>query len=243
MEGGYRDGEGSMSEINTIIQDRRRSELKREILQLGASFDRGFAATSRVRDQASTIISKLATLNPESNAAKGIDGYEGNFDDSPLLGDWRMIWTTAADVLVLGANPVVAPGAIYQSFRPPVVTNIIDLLPRQQAILPTRQFVRGESLLRAKVKTRASSRNNQPMQIGLVFESVELEPIEFLGMDVAFLRPFGFDLPRLAFLSDSNGSNEGGGFFDVVFLDEELLVIRQMSGGIFALSRVDNFNP
>jgi PAP_fibrillin len=242
---GYDESSAMQADRNSMADSdsERRMELIKGILQLGASYDRGFAATSRAKDQASTIISKLSVLNPEINASKGIDGYEGNFDDSPLLGCWRMIWTSAVDVLVLGANPIVSPGAIYQVFRPPIVTNVIDLLPRQQNLLPTNQLVQAESLLRAKVQTRASSRRNQPMQIGLVFESVELEPIEFLGIDVAFLRPFVFDLPKLPFVTGYSESDESRGYFDVLFLDNELLIIRQTSGGVFVLSRVDNFDP
>jgi hypothetical protein len=218
--------------------------LKSELINLGASYDRGYGATSRSFAKADSIISKLEQNNPEQNAIRGIDGNgdggdtEDNKDSSPLAGSWRMIWTTAADVLTLNANPFTTVGAIYQVFNPPSVTNIIDLLPPFQTLLGSE---RG-SLLRAKVQTRAYSpkqqegnnNNTNKNKIGLDFESISLEPVELFGNDVGFLPPLGFDLPRTPF----------EGFFDVIFLDENLLIIKQNApGGLFVLTKVDNFDP
>ena len=215
--------------------------LKRELINLGASYDRGYGATSRSFAQADSIISKLEQMNPEQNAIRGIDGNNSGDDDtlsSPLAGNWRMIWTTAADVLTLNANPFTTVGAIYQVFDPPSVTNIIDLLPPFQTLLGSE---RG-SLLRAKVQTRAyepttKKEGNNKNKIGLAFESISLEPVELFGNDVGFLPPLGFDLPRTPF----------EGFFDVTFLDENLLIIQQNAqgglGGLFVLTKVDNFDP
>ncbi|OEU07920.1 hypothetical protein FRACYDRAFT_250545 [Fragilariopsis cylindrus CCMP1102] len=201
--------------------------LKRELINLGASYDRGYRATSQ-------------QMNPEQNAIRGIDDNSGGDDtlSSPLAGNWRMIWTTAADVLTLNANPFTTVGAIYQVFDPPSVTNIIDLLPPFQTLLGSE---RG-SLLRAKVQTRAyepttKKEGNNKNKIGLAFESISLEPVELFGNDVGFLPPLGFDLPRTPF----------EGFFDVTFLDENLLIIQQNAqgglGGLFVLTKVDNFDP
>lgn len=207
--------------------------LKRDLLQLAASYDRGYGATSRANSQVDSVISKLEELNPEQNAVRGIDGSSSS-DDSPLTGSWRMIWTTAADVLTLNANPLVTVGAIYQVFDLPCVTNVIDLLPPFQTLLGNQLG----SVLRAKVTTRAyrgkNDNNPNSNRIGLDFESVALEPVEFLGNDVGFLPPLGFDFPQAPF----------EGFFDVAFLDKDLLIIRQNApGGLFVLTKVDNFDP
>jgi hypothetical protein len=234
-----------------------REELKQEILQLGASYDRGFGASPRVRNKVNKVICDLEFLNQETNASRFISGPKmvtniaqtnttsGNAttmmvskskeETSPLTGNWRLIWTTASDVLILGANPFVTVGAIYQLFDPPIVTNVIDLLPRIQNLFPP-SMVQG-SLLRAKVQTRASKRTD-PMRIGLDFESVKLSPVELLGQDVASLPPLGFDLPKLTELPDDVG------FFDVTFLDDEMLIIRQnQPGGLFVLAKVDDTDP
>jgi PAP_fibrillin len=222
--------------------NRLRDNLKRQILQLGASYDRGFGASPRVRTKMEGVLNNLESLNPQVNAARFIDGPETttlmgqnnlNSQVSPLKGNWRMIWTTASDVLLLGANPFVSVGAIYQFIDPPIVTNVIDFFPRLQNLFPPSLSV-PNSLARAKVTTRASSRRNQPDRVGLNFERVELSGQEFLGQDVSNrLSPLGVDLPRLELPEDV-------GFFDVTYLDDELLVIRQNApGGCFVLVQVD----
>lgn len=82
----------------------RASLLKRELYQLAASYDRGFSATPRARKEASDIIQKLAAINPTEDASRGIDGST-NQHDVPLKSIWRMIWTSALDVVSLGASP------------------------------------------------------------------------------------------------------------------------------------------
>jgi len=206
------------------------ARLKRDLLQLAASYDRGYGATKRAFDQVDSLISQLEATNLEDNAIRGVNGD----DESPLTGSWRMVWTTAADVLTLSANPLVTVGAIYQVFDLPCVTNVIDILSPFQTLVGNNLG----SLLRAKVTTRAyRGKNNKEVnsnKIGLDFESVALEPVEFLGNDVGFLPPLGFDLPRAPF----------EGFFDVTFVDDELLIIRQNApGGLFVLAKVDNFDP
>ena len=212
-----------------------RQALKRTMLQLGASYDRGFGASPKARKDAESTIVALELLNQETWAAQGILGNE----TSPLEGSWRMIWTNAQDVLVLGASPVATVGAIYQVFEPPVVTNIIDFIPRAQALLPPSMAMK--SLVRAKVTTRASVRPNRPSRVGLVFEKVQLQPVELLGYQVN-LPPLGVDLPRIN-LAGSN-PEDGPGYFDVTFLDKEMLIIRQNTpGGLFVLVKVPNNDP
>ena len=195
-----------------------REALKQTMLQLGASYDRGFGASPKARKDAESTIVALELLNPETWAAQGILGNE----TSPLEGSWRMVWTNAQDVLVLGASPVATIGAIYQVFDPPVVTNIIDFIPRAQALLPPSLAMNTQ--VRAEVTTRASIRPNYPNRIGLDFEKVALQPIEILGQKVS-LPPLGFDLPRISLPED------GPGYFDTTYLDEEMLIIRQNAPG------------
>jgi hypothetical protein len=206
---------------------------------LGASYDRGFGATGRARDEADQVIDALEALNPMTFAAEGIEGVGSA--SSPLTGAWRMIWTTAQDVLTLASSPISTVSAIYQVFDPPVVTNVIDLIPRIQALLPPG--VAPQSLVRAQVTTRASPRSSMPNRVGLDFESVNLQPVQLFGFESSMLPPFGFNLPRLPDIPGSDPESSPG-FFDVTYLDAELLVIRQNApGGYFALVKVDNYDP
>lgn len=211
-----------------------RSKLKKNLLQIGASYDRGFGASPSARKRADKLIASLEELNEETFAARGIEGNTV----SPISGSWRMIWTTANDVLVLGASPIAQVGAIYQIFTPPEVTNVIDFIPRAQSLLPA---LIPSSLLRAKVRTRASSRRESSNRIGLVFEAVKLQPVEFFGLDASTLPPFAADLPKIP---GTDNNDSGPGYFDVTYLDDELLIIRQNApGGLFVLVKVDNSEP
>jgi hypothetical protein len=227
--------------IEDIEQDKERELLKRSILQLGASYDRGFAASPRARSKMDGILRDLELLNEETNASRFIDGPKltkeassssSSLEISPLTGNWRMVWTTAQDVLVLGANPVVSVGAIYQFISPPTITNVIDFMPRIQNFLPPSLVL--NSMGRAEVTTKASSRQNNPNRVGLNFERVALQGKEVLGQDVSqVLPPLGFDLPRIDLSEDV-------GYFDVTYLDSEMLIIRQnQPGGCFVLVNVD----
>jgi len=240
--------------------ERSRTDLKRRLYQLAASYDRGFGATPRAREQADSIIDRLAEINPTEEAARGIDG-DGSGEEVPLKAVWRMVWTSAFDVVSLGASPFAAPSAIYQDISdPPVATNIIDFIPRAQTFLPSA--ISPPSLLRAEVTTRASSRRGKPNRVGLIFESVKLQPIEILGRKVDNLPPLSVDLtwPRtlveglagfvpgldsLGLKVDGEDANaDAPGYFDVDYLDEELLIIRQNApGGVFALVKVDSCDP
>jgi len=226
--------ESSMEDGTTNDTERSllRNVVKKKMLQLGASYDRGFGASPNARREMERVISELELLNDETDAARGIDGT----GFAPLEGNWRMIWTTASDVLVLGASPIFTVGAIYQLYEPPIVTNVIDLIPRFQNLFPPN--IAPSSLIRAQVQTRSSPRASYPMRVGLDFESVNVQPVELLGQDAGFLPPLAFDLPRLFELPDDVG------YFDVTFLDEELLIIKQNApGGLFVLARVDDADP
>lgn len=220
-----------------------RQELKNELLQLCASYDRGFGASPKARKEVDEIIAQLELMNPTPvNAARGVDGENSDEGPVPLEGAWRMIWTTALDVLNLAASPIAAPGAIYQVIDPPIALNIIDFIPRIQSLLPT-QFP--SSLVRAEVKTRASLRPNYSNRVGLNFEAVKLVPIEVLGVKPDFLPPLNFNLPQIN-AQDLPGvdPNTSPGFFDVVYLDDNMLVIKQNApGGYFVSIKVDNYEP
>lgn len=232
-------------ECATVDDDSLRvSELKRRILELGASYDRGFGASPSARDRASQVIQDLERNNRETNAARSMDGTSTTSDDvegdSPLRGSWRMVWTSAFDVLSLEASPLSTTAAIYQIIEPPVVTNVIDLLPRFQAAFPLGF---PNTLVRLKVQTRGSERPGQPNRVGLVFEQVRIQPLQLFGMSLDVFPPLGFDLPSLP-TSWTGTSADSPGYFDVTYLDDDFLIIRQNApGGVFVSIRVDNIDP
>ena len=244
--------------------DDERTNLKSKLYQLAASYDRGFGTTPKARDEVNNIIEQLATLNPTANPSRGIDGISSSSEleeDVPLKGIWRMIWTSAFDVVSLGASPISTTSAIYQDIsNPPVAINIIDFIPKTQSVLPSA--FSPPSLLRAEVATRASSRGlSTNDRVGLVFEGLKLQPIELLGQKVDTLPPLSIDfrwpknlVMKLAELvpgldpssigSSGDENVDAPGYFDIEYVDDELLIIRQQApGGIFALVKVDSCEP
>ena len=209
--------------------------LKSKLLNLCASYDRGYGSTPSARRRVDDVVSELTDLNPNMDGARGING-NGPAGAAPLEGIWRMVWTTAVDVLNLGANPVVAPAAIYQKIDPPTAINIIDFVPRLQRLLPGLPA----NVLRADVTTTAYSRVNMPGRVGLVFNSVSLQPVEVLGMAADALPPLGINFPKIP---GADGSS-GPGYFDILYLDEDMLIYKQNDpGGYFVLAKVDDCDP
>lgn len=264
------EGADTQNSIDEYDHTLLRTQLKSKLYQLSASYDRGFGATPKARQEVNDIIEQLSELNPTQNSARGINGdsdneEEDDDDDVPLKGIWRMIWTSAYDVVSLGASPISTTSAIYQDIRnPPVAINIIDFIPKTQSILPIA--LSPSSLLRAEVATRASSRNVPTNdRVGLIFEGVKLQPIELFGQKVDNLPPLnidfkwqrnlveklidfvpGIDKATLGFSDDDGGDVDvnAPGYFDILYVDDELLVISQQApGGIFALVRVDSCEP
>lgn len=237
---------GEYSDASLLLETTpEQAQLKSKLLQLCASYDRGFGASPKARKQVEELVQELELLNPTTTgASRGVDVQDltGNGYPPPLEGIWRMVWTTALDVLNLAASPVAAPGAIYQVIEPPIATNIIDFIPRAQSLLPT-SFP--PSLIRAEVKTRASLRPQNSNRVGLNFESVKLVPVEIFGMKPNFLPPFSVNFPNIK-LEDLPGvdPDNAPGFFDVTYLDEEMLIIKQNApGGYFVSIKVGDCDP
>jgi hypothetical protein len=286
-------------------REKQKSDVKLALLKVAATHDRGFGAGIQARTEAAALLRQLEGLNEETFASRGIDGparsrnsdvemssssssrrgSTNDFDDvsSPLKGSWKLIWTTAWDVLSLEASPFTKTAAIYQVYDPPTITNVIDVMPKIQAAFPAEWFPR--SLLRLQVETMGSSPPPPPSyegddstrnRIGLEFRTVQARPLQILGTTLDVFPPLRLTLPTLprlgataaatpllsAFLpaslldvSDSlfgsSGSSstafDGRGYFDVTFVDEDFLVIRQLGGGgiggLFALIKVDSIDP
>jgi len=217
--------------------------VKTKLLQLCASYDRGFGASPKARDQVQELVKELESMNPTpTDAAFGVDDSESI--SAPLQGNWRMVWTTALDVLNLGASPLATPGAIYQAIEPPLATNIIDFIPRAQSLLPL-SFP--QSLVRAEVSTRCSLRSQSSNRVGLVFEGVKLSPVELLGVKADILPPLSIDFPtKFINLQDLPGVDPENtpGYFDVTYLDGDMLIIKQNApGGYFVSIKVDDCLP
>ena len=235
--------------------------LKTQLLRLAAAYDRGFGASAAARQQVDTIIRDLEQCYTSSSSASNVavstilldknnsnNNSISNNGTPSLIGTWRLIWTTALDVLSLQASPLFTAGAIHQVFEyGGVVTNVIDLVPRVSLLLP----IPSPSGIRARVTTRARApvdAERHRNRVGLVFESVTLQPqpqtMVLLGgiIDASALlnlpSSLTLNLPRWP-----DSWTAATGYFDIAYLDSELLIIRQNApGGLFALLRVDSMD-
>lgn len=234
--------------------------LKREIIALAASFDRGFGATPAAIQSVDRLLDRLELANRDSMTTSAADLFtptricnnNNNNQNQPaapqpptptILGKWRMIWTTAFDVLSLNLSPISKVSAIHQIYEETAVINVIDLLPRISSVLfPTQNRLRAVVTTRPNPYYNNNKNNNNsspypPPRIGLTFQRVELQPLEVFGWDGRSLPPLAWNLPKLP-------GTDSTGYFDVTFLDEDLLIIRQNApGGRFVLLRVNDLEP
>ena len=101
-----------------------------------------------------------------------------------------------------------------------------------------------DSSIRLKVYTTAAARSVKN-RVGLTFRSLEVKPKSLLGRSVMKLPSLRANLPQATLFGsnvDKGGlfGNEGPGYFDVLYLDEECLIIKQNApGGIFISIRSD----
>ena len=222
--------------------------LKSKLFAACAAADRGFAASPADRAEIEALLDELSPLSPIEEPTRGI--AEGAAD-APLRKCWRLVYTSASDVSTLAANPLASLGGIYQDARElPVVTNVIDSFPRLLANLPPDTASKLATTTRLRVQTRARTRS--ATRVGLSFERVGAEQLAILGQAVPDWLPkpkvdlpqLGLDVQRRIFNvgddEDPRDAASNPAFFDVMFLDEELLVIKQGSpGGMFAAVAVD----
>ena len=117
----------------------------------------------------------------------------------------------------------------------PTIMNVIDQQPRVQSLFPSNF---PQTVLRSEVTTRASIRTDT--RVGLEFKALGVAPIEVLGLDAKFVPPLKLNFPKLP------DSFQEAGYFEILYLDEDLLVIEQGQGGsaagVFAATRVDDIS-
>ena len=230
-----------------------RDELKLQLLRACAACNRGFGASEMDRAFVDSLLESLSRTNPCEDATAGVEGSESaerwvgrgleNADyldptvaNGPLEGTWRLIYTNASDVLSLDSSPIAGVGPISQEITLPAsVVNVIELYPRALSLLPVGAL---RTSTRLRVGTRARARS--PTRIGLTFETIGIEARDLLGVDVTKLLPMlSIPLPRpLGDNSAGADSDDSPAYFEVRYLDSDLLVIQQnQPGGAFVLSR------
>ncbi len=219
---------------------------KLELLRTCTTLSRGFYATSSERERVNAQIDALVESgsgleDPTMGLAGSNTAADDDDSDVPLEGLWALVYTDAFDVVSLASTPFTALRGIYFEIdRRGTSSNIIDFAPRLEANLPSS--INLGSTLRARVKTKSKARSST--RVGLSFVGVSLEPQSLLGFDIRFAPPIGVDfpsLPSLGFGADSredNGDNSPG-FYDIMYLDDNLLILSQNEpGGVFISTKL-----
>lgn len=232
--------------------DNEAAVLKSKIFAACATSDRGFAASPSDRAAIEALLADLSPLSPTAIPSSGVAPEDDA--NAPLRACWRLVYTSASDVSTLGANPFVSVGGIYQDARDlPIIMNVIDVFPRALQNLPPGPLANSlATSARLNVQTRARPRS--ATRVGLTFEAVEVQPLSILGNQPPSWFPsppkldfpqLGLDLQRQIFgVTDENvdprDAPANPAYFDILYLDDDFLVIQQGSpGGMFAAVKVD----
>ena len=218
---------------NSLEGEQSRESLKTKLFSLAAAVDRGFGAKSFERDEILSIVDELKNMSPNASPTMGLYPNNTVEQPAPIEGVWKMVYTTAFDVLTLNASPLTIVQSIYQVINKDGTSlNVIDLAPRFEALLPVGlpQGL-GRSTLRLKVKTFAQARRSN--RVGLNFLGASARPLTALGIDATALPALGFNFPQLNLFGGSENSNrdDSPGFFDILYLDENCLIISQNEPG------------
>ena len=240
-------------QMRILKATQERDRLKSRLFAKSAACDRGFGASIKDREEIASIVEELRALSPEKVPTRGLFPYRAAAEDTevnemalaseaPVVGAWQMIYTTAFDVLSLAASPLTLLQGIYQViYADGTSVNVIDLAPRIQVILPVQlQTERNlTSTLRARVFTTAKARSDD--RIGLTFKRVAVSASKFLNCDVSNFPKFGVTFPTASTVgAGSDTTDSDPGYFDVVYLDNDCLIIKQNApGGIFVNIRSD----
>lgn len=245
---------------------KNKERIKSKLVASVAACDRGFGASSLDRKIVDKIMKELidhsTSLNPDQNFTRNLfpfnhsDHHTTGSPKADIEGVWRMVYTDAFDVLNLAASPFTLVQGIYQVIKGNGDSvNVIDLTSRASVLLPVQLATAIESVLRLKVFTQLRARTSA--RVGLTFDKIQIQPLKFLGMNPS-IGSLSYQLPK-PFISDAiaaftpaqadaDGKDKdkgvhreaGFGYFDVLYLDEDMLIIRQnQPGGIFINMRAD----
>lgn len=195
--------------------------LKRQLYSSVIGTNRGFLSQTAEKEKINDIIERLEAENPYPNPC---DGFVST--NSKLTGDWRLLYTNSADVLLLGVLPGIEPGQIYQNINSDgtEITNIVEVQPKLAPL--TNIF--GQATM-ARLLVRASAEVLSPTDISLKFMSASYQPQQLIGFDVSGLPPLNVSFPSF------NGSPTGT--IKNTYVDDEIRVCRALSS-IFVLLRV-----
>jgi hypothetical protein len=214
--------------------EQERALQKRRLLNYVSQANRGFSSSPATRRKIFSAIEALEAMNP---SPRPNDGFSDG--SSPLVGDWNLLFTDAADILSLALLPGIIVGDIQQNIgQDRVVFNIVELLPLSE---PLFQAFVGSTC--AKIEVAATVQTDGPTKLNLRFDSTSFRPMSLLGRDVSRLPSLGFKFGLLG----ASGVNVG--YLDHSYVDAttrlpsediQLRIARAPTGNVFVLVRASS---
>lgn len=195
-------------EVDAEVRDMSLEEIKAELLTATNGTDRGFAASKEAR---TNILSLVAQLESQDMALSLPD------DPAPLVGTWRLIFTSALDVLSLGLLPLSRVGNIYQNVETSdkdnelAIYNIVELNPKFAPVLNAFDSI-GETVTRITVTATGTLQTGS--RLDLKFVRSALQGVSILGFDLS-------SLPKLEV-----PVNSPVGYVDTTFIDDTMRIAK-----------------
>lgn len=191
---------------------------KATLLEAIAGKNRGLLATETDKLAILAAIAQLEDRNPTPQPTSRGDLLEGN---------WRLLYTSSAEILRIGQLPLFELGQIYQCIRV------------QDAKLYNIAEVQGLPYLEGIVSVGARFSPVNDRRVEVKFER------SILGLQ----RLLGYDSPESLIAKIENGqkflpldfsieSREQQGWLDITYLDDNLRIGRGNQGNVFVLTKV-----
>jgi len=203
-----------------------RDELKSELKQAIAPKNRGISATADDRQLIASLIARVEELNPTPAPLSAID---------LLAGDWRLLYTTSAELLGIDKFPIADLGQIYQCIRPTGarIFNIAEIksLPYCEALVSVVAGFAPAEVEGQISDKRVNVRFNRGV-IGLQRILGYQSPAQYISKlenteKFNLLQGFDFEI----------NSTRQQGWLEVTYLDEDMRIGRGNQGSLFVLSK------
>lgn len=219
----------------------KRQELKEEIYELSKSTSRGFDSTFAQKKQAKELANSLSEINPTKEPAfPYYETPEKDYKEPNLSGKWTLIYTDAPDITSLGATSPIGfstatLGRIGQECNPPFIKNVIEW--KKPDWISSLPLIGGSTpkntRILQKVVCKGKASPNEPMGVNL-----DIVGLELLGDSSNSNNSSSENI--ISQLDPANILKEGVelkgpltapfGKFTILYLDEELRVIRTNQG-------------
>lgn len=212
-------------------------QAKQDMLDVSLASDRGFSASSSDRSKAKKIVDILAKNNPTEEPAAAY--YPDNKNDNSkatLSGKWTLIYTDAPDITSLSSTtPTAQLGKVGQECNPPMIKNVIEWKkPKWASALPFSGS--DDSRILQKVCCEGIANPDKPTEVDLKIVGLDLlgkddsdnEPskssdIQLFNGPVSLLKQLG-PLELRGFVKPPFGK------FEILYLDEDMRIIRTYQG-------------